>query len=90
MGGTTAKICFIGDGRPEQSRKFEVARVWRNLKGSGLPLRIPVTEMVEIGAGGGSIARLDELQAHPGRPGERRRRARARLLRPRRQRADRH
>jgi len=62
MGGTTAKICFIGGGRPEQSRKFEVARVWRNLKGSGLPLRIPVTEMVEIGAGGGSIAALDELK----------------------------
>ena len=61
MGGTTAKICFIGGGRPEQSRKFEVARVWRNLKGSGLPVRIPVTEMVEIGAGGGSIARLDAL-----------------------------
>jgi N-methylhydantoinase A len=61
MGGTTAKICFIGDGRPDQSRKMEVARVWRNLKGSGLPVRIPVTEMVEIGAGGGSIARLDEL-----------------------------
>jgi N-methylhydantoinase A len=61
MGGTTAKICFINDGRPEQSRKFEVARVWRNLKGSGLPVRVPVTEMVEIGAGGGSIARLDEL-----------------------------
>jgi len=62
MGGTTAKICFIGQGRAEQSRKFEVARVWRNLKGSGLPVRIPVTEMVEIGAGGGSIARLDELK----------------------------
>ena len=62
MGGTTAKICFIGGGRPEQSRKFEVARIWRNLKGSGLPVRIPVTEMVEIGAGGGSIARLDELK----------------------------
>ena len=62
MGGTTAKICFIGQGRPEQSRKFEVARIWRNLKGSGLPVRVPVTEMVEIGAGGGSIARLDELQ----------------------------
>ena len=62
MGGTTAKICFIGQWRPEQSRKFEVARVWRNLKGSGLPVRIPVTEMVEIGAGGGSIARLDELK----------------------------
>jgi N-methylhydantoinase A len=62
MGGTTAKICFIGEGRPEQSRKMEVARVWRNLKGSGLPVRIPVTEMVEIGAGGGSIARLDEMK----------------------------
>jgi N-methylhydantoinase A len=62
MGGTTAKICFIGGGRPEQSRKFEVARIWRNLKGSGLPVRIPVTEMVEIGAGGGSIARLDEMK----------------------------
>ena len=62
MGGTTAKICFIGQGRPEQSRKMEVARVWRNLKGSGLPVRIPVTEMVEIGAGGGSIARLDEMK----------------------------
>jgi len=62
MGGTTAKICFIGNGRPEQSRKFEVARVWRNLKGSGLPVRVPVTEMVEIGAGGGSIARLDAMR----------------------------
>ena len=62
MGGTTAKICYISGARPEQSRKFEVARVWRNLKGSGLPVRIPVTEMVEIGAGGGSIARLDELR----------------------------
>ena len=62
MGGTTAKICFIGQGRPEQSRKFEVARVWRNLKGSGLPVRIPVTEMVEIGAGGGSIAHLDAMK----------------------------
>jgi N-methylhydantoinase A len=62
MGGTTAKICFIDGGRPEQSRKFEVARIWRNLKGSGLPVRIPVTEMVEIGAGGGSIARLDEMK----------------------------
>src|SRR5256714_1962819 len=61
MGGTTAKICFIAQGRPEQSRRFEVARIWRNLKGSGLPLRIPVTEMVEIGAGGGSIARTDAL-----------------------------
>ena len=61
MGGTTAKICFITDGRAEQSRRFEVARAWKNLKGSGWPVRIPVTEMVEIGAGGGSIGRLDRL-----------------------------
>ncbi|MGE0717528.1 MAG: hydantoinase/oxoprolinase family protein [Alphaproteobacteria bacterium] len=61
MGGTTAKICLIDEGRPETARSFEVARVYRFLKGSGLPLRIPVIEMVEIGAGGGSIARLDAL-----------------------------
>ena len=62
MGGTTAKICVIDDGQPETSRSFEVARAYRFLKGSGLPLRIPVIEMVEIGAGGGSIARIDALQ----------------------------
>ncbi len=61
MGGTTAKICLISDGRPEKSRRFEVARMYRNLKGSGLPVRIPVIEMVEIGAGGGSIARVDAM-----------------------------
>ncbi|CAN0542073.1 unnamed protein product, partial [Laminaria digitata] len=61
MGGTTAKICLIDDGTPQQSRSFEVARQYRFLKGSGLPLRIPVIEMVEIGAGGGSIARVDAL-----------------------------
>ena len=61
MGGTTAKICLIDDGAPQQSRSFEVARQYRFLKGSGLPLRIPVIEMVEIGAGGGSIARVDTL-----------------------------
>ena len=61
MGGTTAKICLIDDGEPQQSRTFEVARQYRFLKGSGLPLRIPVIEMVEIGAGGGSIARVDGL-----------------------------
>ena len=59
---------------------------YRFLKGSGLPLRIPVIEMVEIGAGGGSIAAVDPLQPHQCRPGERRRRARPRLLRPRRRR----
>ena len=61
MGGTTAKICLIDDGEPQASRSFEVAREYRFLKGSGLPLRIPVIEMVEIGAGGGSIARIDAM-----------------------------
>ena len=62
MGGTTAKICLIDGGRPQTSRAFEVARAYRFLKGSGLPLRIPVIEMVEIGAGGGSLARVDALE----------------------------
>ncbi len=62
MGGTTAKICLIDNGQPERSRKFEVARAFHDMKGSGLPVRIPVIEMVEIGAGGGSIARVDELR----------------------------
>ena len=61
MGGTTAKICLIGGGEPERARRFEVARAYRDLKGSGLPVRIPVIEMVEIGAGGGSIARVDAM-----------------------------
>ncbi|MCA0302291.1 MAG: TSUP family transporter [Proteobacteria bacterium] len=61
MGGTTAKICLIDDGEPQHSRFFEVARQYRFLKGSGLPLRIPVIEMVEIGAGGGSIASVDSM-----------------------------
>lgn len=61
MGGTTAKISLIGDYRPQTAREFEVDRAARFTKGSGLPLRIPVIEMVEIGAGGGSIARLDSL-----------------------------
>ena len=61
MGGTTAKICLIDDFRPLHARTFEVARAYRFLKGSGYPLRIPVIEMVEIGAGGGSIAAVDDL-----------------------------
>jgi N-methylhydantoinase A len=61
MGGTTAKICLIDRGQPQTSRSFEVARVYRFMKGSGLPLRIPVIEMVEIGAGGGSIAAVDAM-----------------------------
>ena len=62
MGGTTAKICFIDDYEPQLSRNFEFGRVYRFLKGSGLPICIPVIEMVEIGAGGGSIARIDNLR----------------------------
>ncbi|MEX3012060.1 hydantoinase/oxoprolinase family protein [Hoeflea sp. TYP-13] len=61
MGGTTAKICLIGGGEPERARRFEIARAYRDIKGSGWPVRIPVIEMVEIGAGGGSIARVDSL-----------------------------
>ena len=62
MGGTTAKLSMIDNGRAQTSRRFEVARVYRFRKDSGLPLRIPVIDMVEIGAGGGSIAFVDELQ----------------------------
>jgi N-methylhydantoinase A len=62
MGGTTAKICLIDELKPQTSRAFEVGRIYRFKKGSGLPLRIPVIEMVEIGAGGGSIARVDRLK----------------------------
>jgi len=62
MGGTTAKICLLDDGEPERARRFEVARIYRDMKGSGLPVRIPVVEMVEIGAGGGSIARVDAMK----------------------------
>ncbi len=61
MGGTTAKVCLIDQFQPQASRTFEVARVGRFKRGSGLPLRIPVIEMVEIGAGGGSIAGVDAL-----------------------------
>ena len=62
MGGTTAKICLIDDALPQTSRTFEVARVYRFMKGSGIPLRIPVIDMVEIGAGGGSIAGVDSMR----------------------------
>jgi N-methylhydantoinase A len=62
MGGTTAKICLIDHFQPQQSRSFEIGRIYRFLKGSGLPVRIPVIEMVEIGAGGGSIASVDQLK----------------------------
>jgi N-methylhydantoinase A len=61
MGGTTAKACVIDDGVPLVGREFEVARADRFKKGSGLPVRVPVIEMIEIGAGGGSIARVDRM-----------------------------
>lgn len=61
MGGTTAKTCLIEDGSPIVTTEFEVARHHRFKKGSGLPLRMPVVDMIEIGAGGGSIARVDDL-----------------------------
>jgi N-methylhydantoinase A len=61
MGGTTAKLCVIEGGEPLKTHEFEVDRVYRFRKGSGLPVRIPVIDMIEIGAGGGSIARVDSL-----------------------------
>jgi len=61
MGGTTAKLCLIDSGVPQSSRQFEIARAARFIKGSGMPVRIPVLEMIEIGAGGGSIATVDRL-----------------------------
>ncbi len=61
MGGTTAKVCLIESGEPRTSRAFEVGRAERFIKGSGLPIRIPVIEMIEIGAGGGSIASIDAM-----------------------------
>ena len=68
MGGTTAKACLIPDGQPERTVHFEVARETRFAEGSGLPLQIPAIDMIEIGAGGGSIARVDQrglLQVGP-------------------------
>ena len=61
MGGTTAKACLIDDGRPALAASLEAARVHRFKSGSGLPVAIPVVDLIEIGAGGGSIARIDEL-----------------------------
>ena len=61
MGGTTAKLCLIDDYKPQTSRQFEISRAARFIKGSGMPARIPVVEMIEIGAGGGSLASVDRL-----------------------------
>lgn len=62
MSGTTAKICVIDEGEPLIAHEFEVDRVYRFKKGSGLPINIPVIELIEIGTGGGSTARVDALE----------------------------
>ncbi|MBT8410775.1 MAG: hydantoinase/oxoprolinase family protein, partial [Octadecabacter sp.] len=62
MGGTTAKICLIKNQTPKTSRVFEVARTYRFKKGSGMPISIPVIDMVEIGAGGGSLGSVDAMR----------------------------
>ena len=62
MGGTTAKVCLIDNFEPQMARQFEVDRTSRFRKGSGMPIRIPVIDMVEIGAGGGSMAHVDRLR----------------------------
>lgn len=61
MGGTTAKSCLIEHGEPELTSTFEVARIYRFKKGSGFPVSVPSVDLVEIGAGGGSLARVDDL-----------------------------
>ena len=61
MGGTTAKIGLILNGEPTIASSLEVARTNRFMKGSGYPLQFPTIEIIEIGAGGGSIARIDDL-----------------------------
>jgi len=61
MGGTTAKVTFIDDGRPLIAREFEAARAYRFRPGSGIPLKVPAVELLEVGAGGGSIASIDTM-----------------------------
>jgi N-methylhydantoinase A len=61
MGGTTAKLSIVDEGKPKVAYSFEVARERRFIEGSGLPVRIATLELIEIGAGGGSIAHLDDL-----------------------------
>jgi N-methylhydantoinase A len=62
MGGTTAKACIITDGEPAVASEFEVDRQYQFKKGSGLPVKVPVIEMIEIGTGGGSIAKIDAMR----------------------------
>ena len=61
MGGTTAKMCLIDNNRPDRKYDFEAGRVRRFAKGSGLPLKVSVVDMIEIGAGGGSLATVSQM-----------------------------
>jgi N-methylhydantoinase A len=61
MGGTTAKVCLIQNHRPLVTGRFEIDRMYRFKEGSGHPVSVPSVDMIEIGAGGGSIARIDDL-----------------------------
>ncbi len=81
MGGTTAKLCVVLDGKPLHA-SFEVDRVQRFKPGSGIPIATPVYDLLEIGAGGGSIARVDALGLMQVGPRQRRRQPRPGLLRP--------
>jgi len=72
MGGTTAKACLITSGEPEVTTEFETARVHRFKRGSGFPVKLPIIDLIEIGAGGGSIAHIDQtglLKVGPGSAG---------------------
>src|SRR3546814_11706332 len=68
MGGTTAKSCLIEQFEPEPTNDFEVARIYRHKKGSGFPVTVPSVDLVEIGAGGGSLARIDDQGMLKGGP----------------------
>ena len=84
MGGTTAKLALVDDGEPLVAYGFEAAREKRFLRGSGLPIQIATVELIEIGAGGGSIARTVRPRHAQCRAREQRRAAGPGLLRPRR------
>jgi N-methylhydantoinase A len=84
MGGTTAKGCAVRDHVPLKRYELEVARVHEFKRGSGLPIKVPVIDMIEIGSGGGSLADIDERGVDPRGTAERRRGPGTRVLRPRR------
>ena len=90
MGGTTAKLALVDDGEPLVAYGFEAAREKRFLRGSGLPIQIATVELIEIGAGGGSIAHKSRARHAQCRSREQRRPAGPGLLRPRRHRRHRH